>query len=1086
MVTNAKSPTLLEVDTTPVIVGLGASAGGLEALKAFFTALPPNVGAAFVVIQHMSPKADTMLAELLARDTVMTVSLLEGPAEVLANHVYVGPPGKCVSLQEGKLVCEPMQADGGLPIDAFFRSLAEDRLERAIGIVLSGTASDGTLGLKALKERGGVVLVQEPTSAAQGGMPRSAIQTGLADAIMPPAGLAALVTSYVQNLGMGIPMQEPVQAILTALRARTKHDFRHYKRGTVVRRIHRRMGLRAVDSPTHYLTLLLAEPDELMQLHQDLLIGVTRFFRDPDAFAALTELVLKPMIAERKDDEPIRVWVPGCATGEEAYSLSMALMEVMAEAGVSYPIKIFATDIDVKALDVARTGIYPATAATELSPERIKRFFSQGEFGLQVRQELRETVVFAEQNLIGDPPFSRLDLISCRNLLIYLEPEIQRKVITLFQFTLRPDGALFLGTSESLAGRDVLFKPLSKKWRIYRRSNVPTPVDYPLSAKEPMVARVATQLDRSGAASLGNLVQHELLTDFTPAAVLVNERFEILYFHGGVGLYLTFPTGRTSYDLMAMCPARVRSKLRRAMRDSQSHRGQEQVVLAWDEGGLDARVVAVAVKPLRSSDGHDLFLFAFTDAPTIPSLEGSMESGSNLAFLEAELKSARDELKSTTEEMETANEELKASNEEMMSMNEELQATNEELETTKEELQSLNEELTTVNQELHGKLQELEEANNDLVNFLSSTDTATIFLDLQLRIRRFTPATGKLLNILPSDVGRPLLDLAAKVEDATMLPDVEAVIAHLAPREREVRTPRGAWYLRRVVPYRTRDQRIDGVVVTFTDISHLKANEAAKTQEEMRRHLATVEEQAAELSAVNVRLLALDRLKADFLNAASHELRTPLTSIMGFSEFLEDDLAGALSEGQRGFVNQIQQSARRLRKLVDDLLDFARLEAGTFKLAPRELDLKDIVRDALESLEPQRQDRKLDLHQVIPELPVKLVGDADRLEQVLLNLVGNAIKFTPPGGCITVSVIPAVDRVRVEVTDTGVGIAPEAMGHLFDRFYQADPSMTREYGGAGLGLAISKALVEAHGGNIDVSSIPGHGSTFWFDLPVGL
>jgi two-component system CheB/CheR fusion protein len=756
----------------------------------------------------------------------------------------------------------------------------------------------------------------------------------------------------------------------------------------------------------------------------------------------------------------------------------------LTEAGAR-DFKIFATDIDQRALDVARRGFYPPAIREELSPERLARFFVATDGGYRVIDALRDAIVFAEQNLVADPAFSRLDLISCRNLRIYLEPELQRKVLSLFPFALKPGGALFLGTSETTSAQEALFKPLSKKWRIYRRVAGRSSADYPIGAWEP--ARFPQGRPdaepAAGPPNLPSLVQGELLSSFTPAAVAVDARLAVLYFHGPVGEFLSFPTGKSTLDLVSMCPTAVRHKLRRAIAASREARDAHAFDVAWT-GQRPQALVRVTAKPLAG----ELSLITFEHvAAAGPAADGQSDSEGGLGRveqLESELRLLQDELKSTTDEMETSTEELKASNEEMMSMNEELQSTNEELETTKEELQSLNEELTTVNQQLNEKVVALEEANNDLINYLASTDTATIFLDLQLRIKRFTPVTRKLLNVMPGDVGRPLIELARKVEDTSMLSDAALVIENLAPIEKEVQTPSHQWFLRRIIPYRTHDHRIAGVVITFTDIMHMKHNESLKVQEMLRRHIVELEARATELAEANQQLTALERLKVDFINAASHELRTPLSSVLGFAEFLEDRLGGPLTEQQAEFVSEILRGGRRLNRLVDDLLDFARLEAGTFTLDRRDTELGALASAALKSLQPQARQAELTLEARLPDAPLYAPVDPDRVEQVLLNLIGNAIKFTPPGGHVTVRLAATPSGVCFEVADDGIGIGPETLPHLFQKFFQADASATRAQGGTGLGLAISKAFIEAHGGHIWVESTLGHGATFWFELPI--
>lgn len=1068
------------------IVAMGASAGGLQALQAFFKGMPPDGGCALIVIQHLNPDAKSLLPEILARAAPLPVVEAADGMTIERDRVYVLPPGHGFTIASGTLRKAARVTTSKMPIDRFFRAMAEDQQERAIGIILSGTATDGTLGLKAIKEYGGLAIAQDPITAQQEGMPRSAIESGLVDAILPPADMPQLVLRYTRGIDQPRPLSEgPLQRILGMVRAETRHDFRQYKPGTILRRVQRRMGLRSQESLASYEALLRREPAELLQLEQDLLIGVTAFFRDGKAFETLRELVLQPLVERFDARMPLRIWVPACSTGEEAYTLAMLLTEEAEAQGRRIALKVFATDIDKRALEIARRGQFAFAIEAEVTAERLGRFFTRTSQGYQVNEDLRESIVFAEQNLIGDPAFSKLDLVSCRNLLIYLEPELQRKVVALFHFALRPGGYLFLGPSESIGTRDGLFEAVSKKWRVYRRTDARYSGDYPMLSREGRrVTTAVADADGGLPQDLAGLVQHELLAAFSPAAALVNARFEGVYFHGEVGRYLKFPVGKPTFELTAMCPVGMRARLRRALGRARAHRSIQTVEGIWSEVGGATEAVRITIKPLGINTS-ELLLVVFEPLPVASAaLARDGNDAGRLEQLEEELKLAQEELRNTTEEMETSNEEIKASNEEMVSINEELQSTNEELETTREELQSLNEELTTVNQQLQEKIAEQEESNNDLENFLASTDTATLFLDLQLRIKRFTPITRRLFNLLPGDIGRPLVDLAQFVRDGTMLSDAAHVIEALGAIEKEVSTANGTCYLRRILPYRTRDNRIAGVVITFTDITHLKHDALAQAERVLRQHNEELQAKVAELAEANRRLTELERLKSNFINAASHELRTPLSSILGFSEFLEDRLAGPLTEQQRGFVGEIQEGARRLSRLVDDLLDYARMEAGTFQLDLQATDLAALTRRVVASLDPQLKHGRLKLISRLPEGPLDAVVDGPRVEQILLNVLGNAIKFTPAKGKITIRLVTSATEVRWEIDDSGIGIDKDALPHVFEKFFQADSGTTREHGGTGLGLAISRSLVEAHGGRIGVESELGCGATFWFVLPL--
>ncbi|MBI1914684.1 MAG: PAS domain-containing protein [Planctomycetes bacterium] len=830
------------------VVGIGSSAGGLEALQKFFRTMPADSGLAFVIITHLDPVRESHFAHVLARHTAMPVEEAAHGTPVAPNCVYVIPPGKYLSLHGGVLHLSDLGETGApasprVPIDFFFRSLAEDCQERAIGIVLSGTGSEGALGLKEIHAQGGLTLVQAPDTAGHGGMPRSAIATGAADLVlpveqMPPEILRYSRHPYVDGAETGDGEAEPgpdyLTSILALVHTRTRRDFRRYKKNTIRRRVERRMGLHHIVEVGDYLNFLRENPAEVSQLFRDLLIGVTSFFRDRESWDALAHDFLAPLVAQHDSEEaPLRVWAPGCATGEEAYSAAIVLQEQLARAQKSCGVQAFATDINEMALDFARAGLYPVSIAADVSPERLRRFFLKlDDHAYQVSKPVRESVAFAIQDLISDPPFSKLDLIICRNLLIYLEPEIQHHVISLFHFALRPGGGLFLGSSEGISRQDELFEPINKKWHLYRRvgSARRGQLSFPIAPAEEIRVTAARPAAARRPINFADITRQALLAQYTPASVLVNKRYQVLYLHGPVSRYLQLPVGEPTLDLLSMAHEELGTKLRAAL-----HRAfrQEQAVVVTGvrvKRNGDSHPVRVTVRPVK--DGKEvegLYLVTFEDEaeaagqPTAPIIEAvPPEAEAVIRQLEYELKATREDLQSTVEEVEATNEEQKASNEEIMSINEELQAANEELETSKEELESLNEELSTVNAQLQDKVEELEGTNNDLANLLACTDIATIFLDTDFAIKRFTPAATRLINLIPSDVGRPLSDIATKFIDAELLSDARQVLENLSPLQKDIEAGPGRWYIRRILPYRTQDNRIDGVVATFIDVTPLR------------------------------------------------------------------------------------------------------------------------------------------------------------------------------------------------------------------------------------------------------------------------
>jgi PAS domain S-box-containing protein len=899
------------------IVGMGASAGGLEAFKRFLGAMPGDSGMAFVLIQHLDPHHESLMVDLLDRCTAMKVVQVEDRMPVEPNQVYMIPPNKYLAIEKGVLqLTDPIKRRGmRMPIDFLFRSLAEDQQERAICIVLSGTGTDGTLGLQAIKGHGGMTMVQTPETAQYDGMPRSAISTGLVDYVLNVEAMPEALMKYVrhpyinhghQRQDLAEQSADHLQAVLGMLRARTRYDFRGYKKGTLMRRIERRMGLNHIDELSEYVPFLQKYPAEVRQLFKDLLIGVTGFFREPEAFQVLETQVVPTLIQGKDFDASLRVWVPGCATGEEPYSIAMLLLEQIQAAQKGSNLHIFASDIDEEALEIARAGIYPESIGADVSPERLRRFFAKEGETYQVSKQVRECVVFAVQNLISDPPFSKLDLISCRNLLIYLEPDVQQKLISLFHFALKEGGYLFLGNSETIGQHEDLFRPISKKWRIYqrigptRRDKVNFPIVHEDNAQSTTGPLPITQHRPS---SLGELVQQRLVEEYAPASVLVNQRYEILYFFGPTHRYLALPNGEATLNVINMTKEGLRTKVRAAI--YKAMREDTRVILTGAQVRWEGahHIVRVSARPLHTPKALEgLFLLTFEQEAAPILITGRVDEGSDpeasiVHQLETELKTTREELQSTIEELETSNEELKTSNEEVMSMNEELQSTNEELETSKEELQSLNEELSTVNNELQDKIAELEGTNNDLANLFSSTDIATIFLDNSFRITRFTPASGRLFKLILSDIGRPFSDIAHSFDARELLQDAQQVLRTLSPVEKEVHTAEGQWYIKRVRPYRTQDDKIAGVVMTFTEVTDLK-----RVETELRTLNETLEQRVAQQTG-QVKLLRDVAIIANQSDAVEHAFEAALDRVCQYLGWPVGHVYRLADEAQERFVD---------------------------------------------------------------------------------------------------------------------------------------------------------------------------------------
>ena len=830
------------------IVGIGASAGGLEALEAFFGHLPANCGMAFVVIQHLDPSHKGVMPELLQRATAMKVVEAEDRLKVKPNCVYVIPPNKDLSILHGTLHLLDPIAPRGLrqPIDFFFRALADDRREAAVGIVLSGMGSDGSLGLRAIKEHAGLVLVQEPSSAKFDGMPRSAINAGLADLIASAQELPKALMQAVRRIPMAAaaglaaepetPSQKSaLEKICLLLRAQTGHDFSLYKRSTIYRRIERRMSIHQISRIADYVRYLHENSQELQLLFKELLIGVTSFFRDPDVWTVLEEQALPALLADRPAGKPLRAWVAGCSTGEEAYSLAIAFREALDRVKPKgrLSLQIFATDLDADAIDRARQGCYPANIAADVSPERLARFFVKDEGGYQVAKEIREMVVFAPQNVIMDPPFTKLDILTCRNLLIYLGPELQKRLLPLFHYSLNPGGILFLGNAESIGGATELFAPVDGKARLFRRTDDPgraLDLEFP-TRHSPMHSEIQEIGEtRSVAANLQSLADQLLLQKYSPAAVLVNSDGDVLYISGRTGKYLEPAAGKANWNIHAMAREGLRHEI--AMALPKALRSKDCVICqnlrVGTNGGTQS--LDLSVHPIEEPAdlrGMAMLVFADIHAPVAaPADHKGSVGGRRVAELERALQQARDENQAIREQMQTSQEELKSANEELQSTNEELQSTNEELTTSKEEMQSMNEELQTVNAELQSKVDELSSTSNDMKNLLNSTDIATVFLDSALHIRRFTTQATRVFKLIPSDIGRPLSDIVSPLQYSGLSADAEEVLRTLAFSEKEIATGDGRWFMVRIMPYRTFDNVIDGVVITFADISAAKHLEA--------------------------------------------------------------------------------------------------------------------------------------------------------------------------------------------------------------------------------------------------------------------
>ena len=1058
------------------VVGIGASAGGLDACRKLIDALPARSGLAFILVQHLDPVHESMMVDLLSGHTKMPVLQATDGMLVERDHFYVIPPGTYLSVVGGGLHLSQPQARHGarLPFDFLLNSLAEEYGARSICAVLSGTGYDGCLGLKAIKDCGGFVVVQDPSEAGYDGMPQNAIATGKVDQVLPVAEMPEAFAKYDKQIALMHPrsgsaatgaQRDWLPEVIDLLRAKTTYDFTLYKQGTLQRRIERRMVMANIknDNIDAYLDILHKDAGELDILAKDLLINVTRFFRDTEVFDLLANKYIPELIRSHSPEKTLRIWIAGCSTGEEAYSLAMIFREQVAAEKRNITVQLFASDIDPDAVVSAREGIYPQSIEADVSPARLARFFTREGNAYRVSPELRSAVVFTVQDLLVDPPFSRLDMVSCRNLLIYLRPEAQARAISVFHFALRDNGLLLLGNSETISNMDSEFAVISKAERLYRRVGLVRSEGFDFSTGVGSGARAfpvpVPSLASARQAAFADLCQRLVMNAYAPAAVLINRKHECLYSLGPTDRYLHVAPGQPTHDLFAMVSDSMRNKLRSGLQ--QASQSKTRAVVSGEQAlrGGKPLSFSIVVEPI-DGDGEELFLICFVDeaapqrtniAPTAP------EDVSRVAELERELEATRVELKGAIRNLEISSEEQKAINEEALSINEEYQSTNEELLTSKEELQSLNEELTALNSQLQETLESQRESSDDLENVLYSTNVATLFLDKQLNIRYFTPATKVLFNIIPGDIGRPLADLSSVAVDSALVADSRAVLRTLAPTERELESQAGVWYVRRILPYRTHDGDVEGVVITFTDITDRKriskAMEDAKKQAEM----------------ANV-------AKSRFLAAASHDLRQPLQTLALLQGLLSKMVTG--DEAQK-LVDRLDQTLGAISAMLNTLLDLNQIEAGTVRTETVNFPINDLLMRMRDEFGYHAQAQGL-VMRVVP-CGLSIHSDPHLLEQMIRNLLSNALKYTKEGK-VLVGCRRHGDVLNIEVGDTGIGIPASELHAIFEEYHQLDNDARERGRGLGLGLSIVQRLGNMLGHRVSVRSLPGSGSLFCIEV----
>ncbi len=1203
------------------VVGIGASAGGIDALQRLLPDMPGDCGMAFVVVMHLSPDHVSTLGPILQRAGKLPVTTVRATTRIEASHVYVISPAMALQMSDGELQVHPSSMLEGRQqtINHFFRSLAQAHEERAVCIVLSGTGNDGAQGMQRIKELGGVTLAQTPSDAQFDGMPRAALETGQVDFELPVAEMPAKLMQLWKNASQielpappaGLDVEpssessqqqaeEALLSIKALLRERTGHDFTHYKRGTVLRRLERRMQVNAVTDLPSYRRLLDVQPKETQALLQDMLISVTNFFRDPKAFGAL-QATLVSSTAERAVNDPFRVWVAGCATGEEAYSIVMVLREVLGKTAP--PSQIFASDIDQRAVSAARAGRYPSSIAIDIPEALLTACFVSEANGYRIFKNLRDQVVFSVHNVLSDPPFTLMDLISCRNLMIYLDRPAQEQLLRSLHYALKPRGLLFLGSSETADAAGQLFEVVDKANRIYRaavvpqRSRVfpPVPMRIPAPVDVPRHGSVSRTSDRPPLENLHDRV----LKAYSPPSILVDADDTILHVSERAAHLLRMPEGAPSSKLMALVRPELRPELRAALlRAAKSGKVVEAPKVQLRVNG-QMHVVTITARPAVDDAPKGLMLVVFDEVEESLAIDPGAEPRRDpmIDALEEELVRAHRQLRTMAGETAASTEELRASNEELQTINEELRSTTEELETSREELQSVNEELITVNAELSIRVEEAAKVTDDLQNLMTSADIGTVFVDRDMCVKRFTPQAATLFNLLPADLGRPLLDLSHRLVYPDLVSDIAGVLCDLNRVEREIQSTDGRWFASRIAPYRTSEDRIEGAVLALFDVTSRKAAEeqlreteqrmamvvdsmrdyaiitldgrgeitswsagaqrifdyeaaeivgqpfdvlfieadrlADRPQQELRK--ARVEGRAdddrwhrrkdgerifvsgittplgeggamgfakiardytdlelrqqrrdlalATEMAKSKRLHKASAMKDEFLAIVSHELKNPLSLILMHAELLSR-LPGMSTDAKAlRSTGAIRSAVAAQAQIITDLLELSRANTGKIKLVMSQFDLTEVVQNVCEAAGPDASAKQLSLD--VDLNPAVIEADHARIEQVVWNLLTNAIKFTPQGGAIEVRLRTEASQAVLQIRDDGIGIEEQDLATIFEIFRQIDGGPSRKASGLGIGLALVKQLVEMHGGRVDARSDgPGKGAVFTVSMPL--
>ena len=1063
------------------IAGIGASAGGLEAIKKLLENLPQDTGLAFVVVQHLATNQESMLPEILARFTQMPVNKIEAGMKIEPNQVYVIPAGKIITLENGHIKLQP-KGVSLKPIDVFLYSLALERKTHAIGIILSGTGNDGTEGLRAIKAEGGITFAQDPKTAQYSDMPKSAMNAEAVDFVLSPEQISAELGSIAKHpeiTRQKIEAEESkpqevennLQTIFTLLRASFGVNFANYKKTTINRRISRRMILNNIETLNKYIAFLRKHPEEQQLLFDDMLINVTDFFREPNTFLCLKEEVFPELAETKQPSQSIRVWIPGCSTGEEVYSLAIALTEFIEEKKLDLQILIFGTDVNAKNIDKARRGIYLKTISNTVSEDRLKNFFVSSNGNYQVLKKIRDKCIFAKHDIMQDPPFSNMDLIVCRNLLIYLEPYPQERIMTIIGYALKPNGYLVLGESESVGKFTNLFEPITKRGVVFKKKFGQPKVELPIQPPNPFSKEIAT-LRTTKKVDSQNLLKEEvdqlLLTQFSPPSLLVNNNSDIIVVRGQVNPYVSIESGTPSFSVAKLLRKEIRPTVQTALYRAKKLEKDVKEIVHFEYQGQQ-KTVNIQVKPLKLSNYEEpFFLIIFeekekhpVDVQTTQSAPSShklmVAKDQQIKELSEDLESTKETLQSVIEQQEAINEELRSANEEVQSSNEELMSTNEELETSKEELQSANEELTTLNDELKQRNQMLKELNEDLTNLMNNIDTAVVIVGLDFKIKRFTASAQELLRLTPEDMGHSIagIRLGIPVEDLEK-PLLKVINKKEVVRE-EINAGKDRWYQMRIRPFITEENKIGGAVLSFADVSEIK----------ILSH--QVKEQGDKLAQAEI-LATIGRTAG----MVGHDIRNPLQAITSDIYLAKADIASCPdSEGKRNAVESLDEIGRNvdyINKIVSDLQDYARTTSPHMI----RIDANKMIKEILTAAHiPENVEIAYFLDKACPILKL----DDFYLKRILTNLITNAVQAMPNGGKLTVSVSGEDGKAVISVEDTGVGIPEEIKPKIFT------PLFTTKSKGQGFGLAVVKKLTEVMGGTVTFESRKGDGTKFTLIFP---